>query len=29
MLHKNNEKKKLKYEMARNEVKVNNSVTWN
>jgi hypothetical protein len=26
MLHKNNEMKKLKYEMLRNEVNINNSV---
>ena len=28
MLHKNNEMKKLKYEMVRNEVNMNNSVKW-
>jgi hypothetical protein len=28
MLHKNNEMKKLKYEMVRNEMNMNNSVKW-
>jgi hypothetical protein len=28
MLHKNNEMKKLKYEMVRNEVNMTNSVKW-
>ena len=28
MLHKNNETTKLKYEMVRNEVNMNNSVKW-
>jgi hypothetical protein len=29
MLHKHNEMKKLKYEMVRNEVNMNNNVKWN